>query len=626
MRTLVTHLDRRFLKLLPAVLIITLILSIIGPNIASADPGWYDLNWLHRKKITIDHTKVSATLTDFPVLISLGSDTDLAADAQDDGDDILFTASDETTKLSHEIESFNGTTGKLVAWVKVPTLSSVTNTDIYMYYGNSGATNQQNPTGVWDSNYKMVQHLEETGNPIIDSTGYNNNGTAVNGPTLGATGKIDGAVSFDPTAPPDYINCGNAGSLDVTGKITVEAWIYPTAANLNKGIVAKVQGTSPQYRLLIDNSSGKVKFQVWDTLIGDWITALGGVPSQNNWHHVVGVCNDTNIVIYLDGVATVGDGYSGSIPSTTAYVSIGIHSGIVTANAFQGIIDEARISDTDRSTAWITTSYNNQSNPAAFFSLGPEQNAPTTATVTTNDATSVEEQTATLNGYLNSDGGATCQYAFEWGTSLGSYTANISWTGSINTGASFSYNIPGGLIKGQPYYYRAMVKNIAGVSYGSGVHFLTKPDGPTDLTAIAVSSTKINLSWTKATSAQRTMVRRSTDTFPATISDGTQVYFDTGTSFSDIGLSSGTNYYYCAWSEVTGSQQFSNTFSSTNMTTFSGPPVPGVIGGKVYSVNKAAILAPWIVLGVVAALVLIRIVFYVRKRFKSRPPTEKTQL
>jgi len=47
---------------------------------------WWDNKWLRRKPIVIDHTKVAANLTDFPVLIDL-TDADLASKAQDDGDD-----------------------------------------------------------------------------------------------------------------------------------------------------------------------------------------------------------------------------------------------------------------------------------------------------------------------------------------------------------------------------------------------------------------------------------------------------------------------------------------------------------------------------------------------------------
>jgi hypothetical protein len=247
-----------------------------------------------------------------------------------------------------------------------------------MYYGNSdpALTDQQDTINVWDPNYKMVQHLEDTSAAAItDSTVYANNGIAYNGATLGVTGKADGAISFNPSTPPDYINCGNSASLDVTGKITVEAWVYPTAANLNKGIVAKTQA-GPQYRLYIANTTGRVCFEVWDAINANWLTATatapnGGVLTQNTWHQIVGVCDDTNIIIYVDGVGTTGSLYGGSIDSTTSPVTIGIHAGLVTGNAFQGTIDEARISDTDRSLDWIETSYVNQANPTVFSTTSP---------------------------------------------------------------------------------------------------------------------------------------------------------------------------------------------------------------------------------------------------------------
>jgi hypothetical protein len=77
----------------------------------------------YRKPVTIDAGSVTADLANFPVLVSLPSDADLAADARNDGYDIVFTASDGTTLLSHEIETFDGATGELTAWVKVPNLS-----------------------------------------------------------------------------------------------------------------------------------------------------------------------------------------------------------------------------------------------------------------------------------------------------------------------------------------------------------------------------------------------------------------------------------------------------------------------------------------------------------------------
>ena len=146
-------------------------------------------DWGYRKKIVIDSTKVYADLPDFPLLINLSSDSDLASYAQNNGDDILFTLSSvswatgaNSDKLDHEIEDFDGATGELIAWVRIPSLSSTADTEIFMYYGNSGASNQENPTGVWDSNYKGVWHLNEDPTGVapqhLDSTSNNNDGTA----------------------------------------------------------------------------------------------------------------------------------------------------------------------------------------------------------------------------------------------------------------------------------------------------------------------------------------------------------------------------------------------------------------------------------------------------------------
>jgi|GEM_PF-6070409 len=160
-------------------LFLMFISPIVKPNVIKADASWYNADWSYRKAITIDHTKVSGSsdLSNFPILVNLASDSDLASHAQDDGDDILFTSSDGTTKLSHEIEKFDGTTGELQAWVKIPTLSYSTDTVIYMYYGNSSCESQQSASSVWDCNYKMVQHLEETTETHYDSTSNDNDGT-----------------------------------------------------------------------------------------------------------------------------------------------------------------------------------------------------------------------------------------------------------------------------------------------------------------------------------------------------------------------------------------------------------------------------------------------------------------
>jgi hypothetical protein len=625
MRILTAHLNRRFLKLLPAALVIVLILSIIGPNTASANPGWYNTNWQQRKKITIHAAGVSADLTDFPLLIYLGSDGDLAADAQDDGDDIIFTASDEVTRLSHEIEYFDGATGNLTAWVKIPSLSSTTDTEIYMYYSNAGAANSENVTDVWDVNYKMVQHLEETSGTHNDSTQYNNDGTAMITPpgTQNAMGKIDGATELDGN---DYISLTASNSiLPSNVNFTVSAWAKLDTVRAgtyapNRIFTILENATNSNFALGVSSDS---KIAGFTRNGGTAVEFKGDTINTGQWYYFTLVKQGTTHQLYLNASTSGGAvNYTPTNQPSSDNAAIGqdTFSG---SRFWDGIIDEVQVSDIARTPDWITTSYNNQVNPAGFYTLGPEENATVLPTVTTNDATVVQETTATLNGHLDNDGGAACQYAFEWGTASGVYTANISWTGSINTGADFSTNLIG-LTKGQPYYYRAMVKNASGVAYGGEIHFLTKPDGPVVLTATANSSSRIDLTWTKGTGAQRTMIRRSAGTYPASYTDGDEVYFDTGTNFSDTGLTDNMTFYYRAWSEVTGSQQFSNAFASASAKTFAAPFVsPSTVGGKVYSVNKAAVLLPWILGSLASAFILVQIFFYVRKKIKSRQNSGK---
>lgn len=165
--------------------------------------GWYDLSWNYRKKITIDYTKVGGDLNNFPLTISI-LDSDLASGAKPNGDDILFTKSNGTTKIPHEIEKYDNSTGELVAHAKIPNLSSTIDTEIYMYYGNPNASNQEDVAGVWDSNYQGVWHLSENYTPVLRvgvatqaAMDGGNGGWAVLYGSNPVTGDIDLAVDED---------------------------------------------------------------------------------------------------------------------------------------------------------------------------------------------------------------------------------------------------------------------------------------------------------------------------------------------------------------------------------------------------------------------------------------------
>ena len=203
--------------------------------------------------------------------------------------------------------------------------------------------------------------------------------------------------------------------------------------------------------------------------------------------------------------------------------------------------------------------------------------------VTTNAATLVEETTATLNAVITNDGGEACQYRFEYDTNSGEpYAYSTGWTGSKTTGQSFTSALTS-LSKGTKYYFRAQAKNSAGTASGSELTFLTKPDAPTSFSATTASTTQIDLSWSKGAGAQKTKIQGKQGSYPANRNDGTQVYFGTGSSTPDTGLTPGTTYYYRAWSYVQGSEQWSDNHAQDWATTTS-------IGAPTVTTNAATLV------------------------------------
>jgi hypothetical protein len=173
----------------------------------------------------------------------------------------------------------------------------------------------------------------------------------------------------------------------------------------------------------------------------------------------------------------------------------------------------------------------------------------TTPTVTTNAPTNVAETTATLSGTLTSDGGEACSVRFQYQIYQTGVIQTTAWQAGFTTGQSFSASIAG-LTPGEEVDFNAQATNSAGTVPGSTVQFMTPPYLPSSFAATG-GENKIVLTWTKGTGAQKTMIRRATTSYPTTPTDGTQVYFDTGTTYNDTTVTPGTTYYYSAWSYAT---------------------------------------------------------------------------
>ena len=246
-------------------------------------------DFLYYKIFTINSSKVigSTNLSDFPLLISI-EDSDLRHHCQPDGDDIAF--SNGTIWLDHEFElfnqKFNDSHAKLVVWIRIPSLSPTTNTNITMYYGNPSMNSQENPEGVWNIDYKGVWHLKEdpSVSKVKDSTSNSYHGTSYGSMTSNnqLEGQIGGSLQFDGIN--DYISLGPDSGLKLTDAFTIEAWysgIYNTTVDTRSPIYCNgfAYGDSIGVRVeaFHSNSGREARISVGDGTTFDYIRSDYGI-------------------------------------------------------------------------------------------------------------------------------------------------------------------------------------------------------------------------------------------------------------------------------------------------------------------------------------------------------------
>jgi len=328
------------------------------------DQSWWNNDWQYRKEIIIDHEQVDADLNNFPVLIRhTFLDT---SHVQSDGDDFVFT-DDLGNKFNHEIELYDNITGQLFAWVNIPILSSTNDTVLYLYYGNPSCDNQENISGVWDSNFVMVQHHNESSGTRFDST-LNGFDATPNNVAHNPDGMIDGADTFDGSS--SYLNLGTSSTLQpIEGTISV--WINLDTTDGRRTIYtgSTVGSNSRHPELFIYN--GVIHLILTDNSAEEW--HFGNSISENVTYHIAVSWNGTKAILYMDGsVVNIED--QTIVPVGNSYTKrIGALSPPSWPDALKGTLDEFRMSNIPRDPSWIKTSYNNQRFSSNFITIGPEE-------------------------------------------------------------------------------------------------------------------------------------------------------------------------------------------------------------------------------------------------------------
>lgn len=348
----------------------------------------------YSKTVSISNSIVSGVtnLTDFPVVLQF-TDPDLRSvgnggDVENiNGYDIIFTLDACASRLFHQVEYYNPVTGEIICWVRIPTLNASANTLINMYYGNPTILTPTSSTQTWTNNYSSVLHLNNnpaTAAPqMTDGSGNGNSGTCIGAMNASNSivGKISNGVSFDEnndgiTIPDFNYNSG----------FTISFWFNVNEVNGNSfnylfshgdwGVFNSTNIYFGEHALAYAPDRGMLKtvFQDANDATSTSGHDVGTGFVDGNWHYYTFTVRLLHgAIVYIDGVKIAeitfqgGDAYN---PTTDIY--LGCRSDLNATRFYGGELDEFRILNNAMLPDWIATEYNNQNNPTANFTIGPE--------------------------------------------------------------------------------------------------------------------------------------------------------------------------------------------------------------------------------------------------------------
>jgi MSHA biogenesis protein MshQ len=334
----------------------------------------------YHKRLTVPTGAVGAPLDDFPVLVNLATDADLAARAAGDGLDLAFRDS-AGEPLAFELELWKKEAGQLRAWVKLPFLDSDADTDFYLHYGAPNP-DPVDPAGVWTNGYAMVFHLEEEPNLSVDATGSGHFPVLTVGNVVPGEGYLGRAQWFRGGVA--YIDLGQdlSPALDAGTLLTVTAWvrygeIVPSAHFVTK---ARTDANDQGWGMGV-GSDNEFLIRAMDGDAGSRGTTPGAQPTVGTWYHWAMVFDgsevgdDLRLRGFRDGEAQEFD-YPATIPPAFDAEGGPLYIGCATWNldyCITGVIDELHIAPVARSPAWIAAEYANQVAGSEFLAIGDEE-------------------------------------------------------------------------------------------------------------------------------------------------------------------------------------------------------------------------------------------------------------
>ncbi|MHC4543355.1 MAG: ankyrin repeat domain-containing protein [Planctomycetota bacterium] len=207
------------------------------------------------------------------------------------------------------------------------------------------------------------------GKSVLDSSGNDLHGKLM-GDAHFISDPIRGNVlNFDGDG--DYVDCGNDWTFDITGSITVAAWIKVNA--FDKGWQTIVAKGDTAWRLSRDRRNNGIEFACKGLRVAG--PSRGNIVGQGNvndgrWHHVCGTYDRVHIRLYVDGVEDSASpaAYRGNIGTNNYNLWIGDNSQ-QPGREWNGLIDDVRICSYALSQDEINALYDFNTSPETVNTL-----------------------------------------------------------------------------------------------------------------------------------------------------------------------------------------------------------------------------------------------------------------
>jgi hypothetical protein len=313
---------------------------------------WWDEDYQFRTKFTVDHTKIGADITDFRLCVILTSSNFQFSEARQDGFDIRVIADDNETRLEHDLVYFNQSGEYAYLFCVVPLISSTIDTDIFVYYGKSLATDVSNKLTVWPASiYIMVLTLDEANGTFYDRSANGNDAT--NNGTLGVSGKLNGARAFDGTN--DTLTVTDKANQDVDGLLTISIINQPYSHTNVRGLLVH-DFSEDKYNLRI--SSGQFIARIRQASGAS--QAVSGGDFRNEWCIASLAFNkflsSDRLACFADSSTQTRTGFADAfaqdiLPGDEGYI-IGRTPNVPSPEFFTGIMDMITVEKVYRDRSW----------------------------------------------------------------------------------------------------------------------------------------------------------------------------------------------------------------------------------------------------------------------------------